>query len=54
LSTLRRANRLVVIENGRIAEIGRHDELLEAHGSYARLHRAQMELVTGGAAAHAI
>jgi ATP-binding cassette subfamily B protein len=53
LSTLRRANRLVVIENGRIAEIGRHDELLEAHGSYARLHQAQMELVTGGAA-HAI
>jgi ATP-binding cassette subfamily B protein len=49
LSTLRRANRLVVIENGRIAEIGRHDELLAAHGSYARLHQAQMELVTGGA-----
>ncbi|HEY7158672.1 MAG TPA: ABC transporter ATP-binding protein, partial [Gemmataceae bacterium] len=48
LSTLRRANRLVVVENGRIAEIGRHDELLAAHGSYARLHRAQMELVTGG------
>ncbi len=29
LSTLRRANRLVVVENGHIAEIGRHDELLE-------------------------
>jgi ATP-binding cassette subfamily B protein len=48
LSTLRRANRLVVVENGLIVEIGRHDELLAAHGSYARLHRAQMELVTGG------
>ncbi len=47
LSTLRRANRLVVVENGHIAEIGRHDELLEARGSYARLHRAQMELVNG-------
>jgi ATP-binding cassette subfamily B protein len=50
LSTLRRADRLVVVENGRIAEIGRHDELLEARGSYARLHQAQMELVYGGVA----
>lgn len=47
LSTLRRANRLVVVENGHIVEIGRHDELLDAHGSYARLHQAQMELVHG-------
>lgn len=47
LSTLRRANRLVVVENGHIAEIGRHDELLGACGSYARLHRAQMELIQG-------
>jgi ATP-binding cassette subfamily B protein len=47
LSTLRRADRLVVVENGQIAEIGRHDELLGARGSYARLHRAQMELVHG-------
>lgn len=47
LSTLRRANRLVVVENGNIVEIGRHDELLEVRGSYARLHQAQMELVYG-------
>ncbi|MHB1425323.1 MAG: cyanophycin metabolism-associated ABC transporter [Gemmataceae bacterium] len=47
LSTLRRADRLVVVENGHIAEIGRHDELLDARGSYARLHQAQMELVHG-------
>jgi ATP-binding cassette subfamily B protein len=47
LSTLRRADRLVVVENGHIAEIGRHDELLQARGSYARLHQAQMELVHG-------
>jgi ATP-binding cassette subfamily B protein len=47
LSTLRRADRLVVIENGRIVEIGKHDELLEAGGSYARLHRAQMEMTLG-------
>jgi ATP-binding cassette subfamily B protein len=44
MSTLRRADRLVVMENGQITEIGRHDELLEQSGTYARLHRAQLEL----------
>ncbi len=47
LSTLRRADRLVVIERGRIAEIGNHHELLQLPGAYARLHRAQLELVQG-------
>jgi ATP-binding cassette subfamily B protein len=49
LSTLRRADRLVVIERGLIVEIGQHDELLEKGGSYARLHQAQMELIQGHA-----
>ena len=49
LSTLRRADRLVGVERGQIAEIGRHDELLEKGGSYARLHQAQLELVQGHA-----
>jgi ATP-binding cassette subfamily B protein len=47
LSTLRKADRLVVIERGRIAEIGKHADLLRDEGAYARLHKAQMELVQG-------
>ncbi len=44
LSTVRRADRLVVIERGRIVEEGSHAALLKAGGYYARLHAAQLEL----------
>lgn len=47
LSTLRRADRLVVLEHGRITEIGRHDDLLERGGTYARLHKAQLDMAHG-------
>ena len=44
LSTLRKADRLVVLENGRIVEVGPHQELLGREGTYFRLHRAQAEM----------
>jgi ABC-type multidrug transport system fused ATPase/permease subunit len=47
LSTIQRASRILVIHQGRIAEEGRHDELLALGGQYARLYRLQM---TGHAA----
>ena len=43
LSTLSRANRLVVIERGQIVETGAHADLLDRNGLYARLYRAQSE-----------
>ncbi|HET9262058.1 MAG TPA: lipid A export permease/ATP-binding protein MsbA [Vicinamibacterales bacterium] len=43
LSTVRRADRIIALENGRVAEIGRHDELLaRADGVYAKLYALQL------------
>ncbi|QEY33293.1 ABC transporter ATP-binding protein [Synechococcus sp. RSCCF101] len=44
LSTVRHADRIVVMEQGRIAESGSHDQLLHADGAYAGLWRVQAGL----------
>lgn len=44
LSTVERANRIVVLDSGRIAEAGTHAELLKAGGLYARLYRTQFQI----------
>lgn len=41
LSTVQRADRIVVLDRGRIVETGRHEELLRAGGLYQRLHAMQ-------------
>ena len=41
LTTVRRATRILVLEQGRVVEEGTHDQLLASTGAYARVHRLQ-------------
>lgn len=41
LSTIRNAHQIIVLDKGRIAEIGDHDSLMQRHGMYFRLVRSQ-------------
>lgn len=43
LSTIRSADCILVMESGHIVEMGRHDELMEKGGFYARLYNSQFE-----------
>ena len=51
-STVRRADRIVVLDAGRVAEDGSHDQLLAADDQYARLFRKQSHRYTDTATLH--
>lgn len=42
LSTLRQADRLIVLDHGQLVEVGGHDELMAKQGAYYRLYQAQL------------
>jgi ATP-binding cassette subfamily B protein len=49
-STVRRADRVAVIDGGRVTETGSHDELMDLGGTYARLFTIQAARFNAGAA----
>ena len=46
LMTIRDANKIIVINNGVVAESGNHDQLIAANGIYAGLYRTQFDAVS--------
>ena len=50
LSTIRRADLILLLEDGRIVERGTHEELMSAGGVYYKMVRRQMEFSTGESA----
>lgn len=44
LSTVRNADKIIVLDKGRIVEIGKHDELLACDGLYSQLYKRQMAI----------
>jgi ABC-type multidrug transport system fused ATPase/permease subunit len=48
LSTVRNADKIIVVDEGRIREVGNHDELLNRGGLYSQLYQRQLELTITG------
>ena len=48
LSTIRDADRILVMDKGRIVEVGRHEELVAKQGLYHDLLQQQMQAETQG------
>jgi len=48
LSTIRNADTIIALEDGRIDEVGSHQELMDRGGLYSQLYRRQMELASAG------
>ena len=53
LSTVRHADRIVVLENGTIADVGRHEDLMNRLGTYRRLYELQFLEIDGHRSANA-
>ena len=45
LSTVKNADQIVVIDKGKIAEVGKHDDLLKNKGRYYELVQNQLEII---------